>query len=153
MNFMFTVSKLLSYYDVEANSIRLSELEEGGKEMYRKYNTRSCGECEPRCNPECPEKMDIFENMCKYVPNKIVPKFNECECGFEEEELMLFPVNPMFGQSYVPWQTMAETFIPRVGTMKGTIFPELFSPYSPEESLEFNKFVACRNKIGEGCNR
>ena len=128
--------------------------------MYREYNTRSCDGHKSRCNckmkeikPKCLEKTDIFENACNCVPNKIISEYNECGCGFDEGEEMLFPINPIFGQSYVPWQIMEETFIPRVGARKGTIFPELFNPYSPGESLEFNQFVASRNKIGEGCNR
>ena len=52
-------------------------------------------------------------------------------------------------QSYVPWQTIGETFAPKVGLRMGTIFPELVSPYSPGESLEIMKYLASRNNIGE----
>jgi len=48
-------------------------------------------------------------------------------------------------QSYVPWQTMGETFSPEVGLRMGTIFPELTTSYMPGESLEIMKFLAQRN--------
>ena len=50
--------------------------------------------------------------------------------------------------SYVPWQTMGETFTPEMGLRMGTIFPELVSPYSPGESLEIMNYLASRNNIG-----
>lgn len=75
---------------------------------------------------------------------------SSCMCGFEEDSL--FPTNPMFGQSYVPWQTMDKTYRPCVGLRKGTIFPELVSPYVPCQSIEEINFIRATNKIKEGCN-
>lgn len=97
-------------------------------------------------------KKEMLEDICKDVANCPNNNYDECECGFDEED-NLFPENPMFGQSYVPWQTMNKTFTPRVGLRMGTIFPELVSPYSPCQSIEEIEFIEATNKIGEGCNR
>jgi len=107
-----------------------------------------------RCtsNCTCEMKEDIFEKLCQYVPNNLATEYNLCECGFDEEA-GLFPTNPMFGQSYVPWQIMGRTFIPEAGLRRGTIFPELATSYSPGDSLALNNFIMNTNTIGEGCNR
>ena len=102
------------------------------------YNTNN-NLIEDKCDDVCP---------CEYEECDQ----DNCECGFDEED-NLFPENPMFGQSYVPWQTMNKTFTPRVGLRMGTIFPELVSPYSPCQSIEEIEFIEATNKIGEGCNR
>lgn len=61
----------------------------------------------------------------------------------------MFPKNPMFAQSYVPWQTMDKIFMPDVGLKMGTIFPELVSPYKPGQSLEEIDYL----KTKKGCGR
>ena len=68
---------------------------------------------------------------------------DSCDCGFDEE-FNGFPTNPMYGQSYVPIQTMDRTFTPCVGLRMGTIFPELVSPYSPCQSIEENAFIKAK---------
>ena len=55
--------------------------------------------------------------------------------------------NLELAQSYVPWQTMGETFTPEVGLKMGTIFPELVSPYSPGESLAIMEYLARRDNM------
>lgn len=75
-----------------------------------------------------------------------------CNCGFDDEDNR-FPNNPMYGQSYVPLQKMNEVFTPEVGLRMGTIFPELVSPYVPNQSIEEIEFIKATNTIGEGCNR
>lgn len=77
---------------------------------------------------------------------------DDCCCGFEEE-ISVFPENPMLGQSYVPIQFMDKTFRPCVGLKMGTIFPELVSPYMPCQSMEEIAYIEATNKIGEGCNK
>lgn len=116
--------------------------------MYRNYMAnRNC--C---CNKCCNSKdADIIDNTCDYVEN-MPNNMDMCECGFDEED-NLFPINPMFAQSYVPLQTMNRTFIPSVGLKMGTIFPELVSPYMPGQSMEEIEFIRNRNKIGKGCNK
>lgn len=74
-----------------------------------------------------------------------------CGCGFDED-MNLFPDNPMLAQSYVPIQYMDKTFTPCCGLKMGTIFPELVSPYRPGQSMEEIAYLRARNEIGEGCN-
>ncbi len=117
--------------------------------MYRNYMAnRNC--C---CNNCCDKKdADIIDDTCNHVQNICDNNNDMCECGFDEED-NLFPSNPMFAQSYVPWQTMNKTFIPSVGLKMGTIFPELVSPYMPGQSMEEIEFIKKTNKIGKGCNK
>ena len=76
---------------------------------------------------------------------------SNCGCGFDED-MNLFPDNPMLAQSYVPIQYMDKTFTPCCGLKMGTIFPELVSPYRPGQSMEEIAYLRARNEIGEGCN-
>ena len=76
---------------------------------------------------------------------------DECACGFEENNNG-FPDNAVLGQSYVPWQVMNNVFKPEVGLKNGTIFPELVSPYCPNQSIEEIEYIRMTNKIGKGCN-
>jgi len=49
----------------------------------------------------------------------------------------LFPFVDAFklGKAYVPYQTMSCIMDPDKGLKKGTIFPELYSPYSSKEKF------------------
>lgn len=96
---------------------------------------------------------DAIEDKCSNIVSYNECEKNECECGFEEEELDVFPTNPMLGQSYVPIQTMDKVFRPHVGLIHGTIFPELVSPYVAGQSMEEIDFIEKTNNIGEGCNK
>lgn len=65
-----------------------------------------------------------------------------------------------FGNAYVPWQTFNNVFTPANGLANGTMFPELVSPYYPNQSLETMNYLrfnsnggsCCRNNEG-GCCR
>ena len=95
---------------------------------------------------------DIIEKSCQNVGsyNEI---YNEnCNCGFDDEYTG-FPTDPMYAQSYVPVQQMNEVFKPSVGLKKGTIYPELVSPYSPGDSMAEIAYLEASNEIGEGCNK
>lgn len=98
-------------------------------------------------------KPDIIENACKNI--ECNQDYNEnCSCGFDDDTMSnVFPENPMLGQSYVPIQTMGETFKPCVGLKNGTLFPELVNPYSPGDSMKEIKYLAATNTIGKGCNK
>ncbi len=98
------------------------------------------------------EDKSSYEKLCNNVQNNMNSYNNNCSCGFDEEE-DVFPENPMFGQSYVPFQTMNETYMPCSGLEKGTIFPELVSEYCPGQSMEEIQYIADTNMIKEGCNR
>lgn len=89
------------------------------------------------------QPLDSNCNYCNYSND-------ECSCGFDEESM--FPSNAMFGHAYVPNQKMTKTFTPDVGLRMGTIFPELVSPYSPNQSIAVIEYLKARNEIGEGCN-
>ena len=48
----------------------------------------------------------------------------------------LFPNDLMYGHAYVPNQVMTNTFNPHEALRKGSLFPELVSPYVPCQSLK-----------------
>ncbi len=59
-----------------------------------------------------------------------------------------FPKNAMFGHAYVMNQVLRKTFSPEESLKKGTIFPELFSPYSPGDSMREIEFLKNYGKGG-----
>ena len=46
-----------------------------------------------------------------------------------------FPKNIMYGHAYVKNQNMNTIFSPEEGLRRGTLFPELVSPYEPGDSM------------------
>ena len=95
------------------------------------------------------------KNMIDKTCENVIPieQFTQnCECGFDDDELNVFPENPMLAQSYVPIQYMDETFKPCIGLRNGTIFPELVSSYNPGDSMREIEFLRNTNTIGGGCN-
>ena len=117
---------------------------------------RTCRKCccmnnsynnENSCNAE----KEMLESKCQDVYSYSVSK-NLCDCGFDDD-LNVFPENPMLAQSYVPIQYMNKTFKPNIGLKMGTIFPELVSPYVPCQSMEEINFIKQKNTIGKGCNQ
>ena len=115
--------------------------------MFKSCKCKKCC-CINKCNDF---NNDVFENLCNDVSNTLEYS-DACDCGFDEED-NVFPTNPMFAQSYVPWQTMDKTFRPCVGLKMGTIFPELVSPYEANQSVEEIAYIEATNKMGEGCNK
>lgn len=118
--------------------------------MICKNNTRFCN-----CNCKCCSNMNFSENdietKCNNVQNCSNLNNNECSCGFDDD-FNVFPSNPMYGQSYVPIQIINKTFTPSAGLKHGTIFPELVSPYCPNQSIEEIEYIKATNTIREGCN-
>lgn len=53
----------------------------------------------------------------------------------------VFPENYLYGHAYTPVQTLNNTYNPEVGLQNGSIFPELVSPYSPGQSIDFIEFL------------
>lgn len=97
----------------------------------------------------------LIEDVCDNVgtmPTYEIMNSNECKCGFDEG-INAFPENPMLAQSYVPFQIMDKTFTPCVGLKMGTIFPELVSPYEPNQSVREIEYIEQTNTIKEGCNK
>ena len=84
-------------------------------------------------------------NLNNIIPRNSIntnnPEYDECECGFSDEQDVLFTKNPMYGHAYVPIQKMGNVFKQNHGLEKGTIFPELVSPYSPNDSVIENEFL------------
>lgn len=109
------------------------------------YFARSCNNCSNMTFSEC----DMEQN-CNNVQN-YNNDIDNCMCGFDED-FNVFPTNPMYGQSYVPIQVMNQVFKPAVGLKNGSIFPELVSPYCPNQSIEEIEYIRATNNIGEGCN-
>lgn len=119
--------------------------------MYNRY--RRCY-CQNNYNPQVIETLcNNVGTMAQYASasNMNMNMDKDCDCGFEEEP-SVFPSNPMLAQSYVPIQTMNQTFTPCCGLKMGTMFPELVSPYAPCQSIEEINYLRRANEIGEGCN-
>lgn len=112
---------------------------------------RRCRRCHCMNNyASCNDKNMIDKSCDNIMP---VEQFNQnCDCGFDDDEINVFPENPLLAQSYVPIQYMDETFKPCVGLKHGTIFPELVSPYKPGDSMRDIEYLRNTNPIGEGCN-
>lgn len=108
--------------------------------------TRHCNNCSNMPFDECD-----METKCNNFSNSYDMNMDSCACGFDNE-FNVFPENPMYGQSYVPIQRMDRVFRPEVGLQHGTMFPELVSPYCPNQSIEEFEFIRMTNTIGEGCN-
>lgn len=100
------------------------------------------------CN-SCSNETD---NNSIYEDNNITLPCNQgsCNCGFENTSG--FPTNWMYAHSYVVNQKMNQIYSPEVGLKMGTIFPELVSPYCPNQSLEEINYLKRTNEIGGGCN-
>lgn len=102
----------------------------------------------------CHNKPQVIEDICDDENNNDCGcnhNYDNVGCGFDED-MNLFPSNPMLAQSYVPIQYMDKTFTPCCGLKNGTIFPELVSPYTPGQSMREIEYLKRRNEIGEGEN-
>ena len=75
---------------------------------------------------------------------------SNCNCNTRQNENIysntcnnqnVFPKNYLYGHAYTPVHTMNKTFTPQIGLHNGTIFPELVSPYSPCQSIDFINFL------------
>lgn len=116
--------------------------------MYKRLN--KCCQCNTNMNNQ--DISDLLEGVCNNVDT--MSAFDDddlCGCGFNTR-MPIFPENPSLGQSYVPYQFLDETFKPCVGLKKGTLSPELVSPYVPCQSIEEIEFIKAMNKIGKECN-
>ena len=70
---------------------------------------------------------------------------NTCGCNMYANETSQtnnsFPENYLYGYAYTPNFCMRKTFTPECGLENGTIFPELVSPYSPGQSIDFIEYL------------
>lgn len=46
------------------------------------------------------------------------------------EQKSMFPDDPVVAMAYVPWQQLEEVYEPEVALCHGTLFPELFKPFT-----------------------
>ena len=89
-----------------------------------------------KCNCRC--------NSC-YRNSNCRGRNNSC-CNMYENNIIqnntsVFPENYLYGYAYTPNLTMNKTFTPECGLENGTIFPELVSPYSPGQSIDFIEYL------------
>ncbi len=76
---------------------------------------------------------------------------SNCNCSCNQKENMyspscstnnsVFPTNYLYGHAYTPVQNMKKIFTPEIGLRNGTVFPELVSPYSPGQSMDFINYL------------
>ena len=59
--------------------------------------------------------------------------------------ISVFPINPEYGQSYVPFQRFGKTFNTSLGLKNGTIFPELVRTYEPGDSMRVIELLKSNN--------
>lgn len=61
---------------------------------------------------------------------------NNCQCSRCRQcrNLPVMPESPQLANSYVPYQDLGEIFDPCEALENGTLFPELVSPYAPNQS-------------------
>lgn len=57
------------------------------------------------------------------------------KCKDKDELLRTFDACFELARAYVPFQRAHSLFSPEDGLVKGTIFPELFHPYTPKHSM------------------
>lgn len=98
-----------------------------------------CNRCNSRCccrnsNSNCSNNQN---NNCSSMYSTIC----------QNNTTSVFPENYLYGHAYTPVQTLNNTYNPEVGLQNGSIFPELVSPYSPGQSIDFIEFLR-----SGGCN-
>lgn len=87
-------------------------------------NRQNCNSnCSCNCQNNCNSNSNIYANICNSSTNQP------------------FPENYLYGHAYTPNQTMNRTYEPGIGLENGTIFPELVSPYYPDQSIDFINFL------------
>ena len=98
--------------------------------------------CNSRCNSRC---MNCNSNNNCRCRNYITNNVNSCHCNRYTNEAFsnsnAFPDNYLYGYAYTPNFNMERTFTPECGLENGTIFPELVSPYSPGQSIDFIEYL------------
>lgn len=105
---------------------------------------RNCNSCQN--NNESSNQSLVFENDNITICSNNTPS---CNCGFNNDSG--FPQNWMYAHSYVVNQRLSQIYTPDMGLKMGTIFPELVSPYCPNQSAEEIDFLRNSN-TGGGCN-
>lgn len=87
-----------------------------------------------RCNSRCccrNSNSNCRNNNCSSIYSNICQNTNTSA----------FPENYLYGHAYTPVQSLNNTYNPEIGLQNGSIFPELISPYSPGQSIDFIEFL------------
>lgn len=98
--------------------------------------------------------------MCNRNNNSSYNNFsNNCCNGYNNDfsgggysNMSYNATNMSYGYTYVPYQPFNNIFSPSVGLENGTMFPELVSPYYPNQSLETMNYLRNNSNNG-GCCR
>lgn len=101
-----------------------------------------CRSCSRRCNCNNSNNCNWnSDNNCGYRNNNSDnSRSNNSGCNMCNNN-NVFPENYLFGYAYTPNQCMNNTYSPEEGLSNGTIFPELVSPYSPGQSIDFIEYL------------
>ncbi len=96
-----------------------------------------------RCNCKC--------NSCSMNCNTQNNYRNNCNCRNHNYNMYhqnnvsqnnnVFPENYLYGYAYTPIQYMNRTLTPEAGLENGSLFPELVSPYTPGQSIDFIEYL------------
>ena len=90
--------------------------------------------------------------MCtnRYISNSFNNNTNSSNGGFGTASYGLpLSNNLSYGNAYVPVQTLRTVYSPSEGLAYGTMFPELVSPYYPNQSMSEINYL--RNYNERGC--
>lgn len=99
-----------------------------------------------RCNCSCTSNQNsnyrvrMNSTRCQNTRNSCNSEIYADICN-DNNSTPIFPENYLYGHAYTPNQTMKNIFVPEVGLNNGTIFPELVSPYSPGQSMDFINYL------------
>ena len=96
-----------------------------------------------RCNCRCNSRNRTCNSNCQYRNNNYNnSNTNNCNsCMNNNFRTNAFPENYLYGYAYTPNHCMNKTFCPEEGLHQGSIFPELVSPYSPGQSIDFIEYL------------
>ena len=101
--------------------------------------------CNCRRNSRCMNYASNNNNNCRCRNCNNNSSSNTCGCNRyaneTSENTNTFPENYLYGNAYTPNFCMGKTFTPECGLANGTIFPELVSPYSPGQSIDFIEYL------------
>lgn len=62
-------------------------------------------------------------------------------CQHNCTKIPQMPENPMLANAYIPYQYFDELYCPENSLMYGTTFPELVSPYVPNQSQHLIQYL------------
>ena len=101
--------------------------------------------CNSRCNSRCMNCNSNNNCRCRNCNMNNTAPANSCGCrnmyANETSNNNPFPENYLYGYAYTPNSCINRTFTPECGLENGTIFPELVSPYSPGQSIDFIEYL------------